>query len=160
MRQNQMKFEAKMTNTAIDDLILQELQRTPIQNLTLDPPKPYTEDMLYTEKVKRTYQALLRARRMKNRVWILINAFFLGELLNGDDITPAQRTLQSQTITAHYYQCSTRIYFLFENLGSKQILNTRFLTLTWIRRLKTKEYQDLLNRILEISVGTEILRRE
>src|SRR5215208_7149098 len=117
-------------------------------------------DMLYTEKVKRTYQALLRARRMKNRVWTLINAFFLGELLNNDDITPAQRTLQSQTMTPHYYQCSTRIYFLFENLGSKQILNTRSLTLTWIRRLKAKEYLDLLNRTLEISVGTEILRRE
>ena len=144
----------------MDDIILQELQRTPSQDLSLEPPKPYTMDMLYTEKVKRTYQALLRARRMKNRVWTLINAFFLGELLNNDDITPAQRTLQSQTMTTHYYQCSTRIYFLFENLGSKQILNTRSLTLTWIRRLKAKEYLDLLNRTLEISVGTEILRRE
>ena len=134
-----------MTSTAIDNLILQELQRILTQNLSLEPLELYTKNMLYTEKVKCTYQALLRVRHMKNCVWILINAFFLGKLLNDDDITLAQRTLQSQTITTHYYQCSTRVYFFFENLGSKQILNTCFLTLTWIRRLKSHEYQDLLN---------------
>ena len=57
-----------MTNTAINNLILQELQRALIQDLPLEPLKSYTEDMLYIEKVKHTYQALLRVQRMKNCV--------------------------------------------------------------------------------------------
>jgi hypothetical protein len=84
----------------------------------------------------------------------LINAFFLGQLLDDKDVSPAQRTLQSQTLTAHYYKCSTRIFHLFENSGAKQILHTQFITLTWIRKLRSIEYQNLLSQTLETNTDT------
>ena len=75
----------------MNNLILQELQR-PVLEVTFEPTRPYTPDMTISEKVKRTYRALLKARRVNNRILILLNAFFLRQLLN-DDISPAQRTL-------------------------------------------------------------------
>jgi len=142
----------------LSDLILQELQR-PLPEEMFEPPRPYTSNMTIDEKVKRTYRSLLKARRVKNRILILLNAFFLGQLLN-DDISPAQRTLQCQTMTTHYHQSATRVYHLFETFGIQQIMVTQALTLTWIRKLKSAEFQDLLCKAMEISVGTEILSAE
>ena len=110
------------------DLILQELQRPPLEVL-FEPTRPYTSDMTIDEKVKRTYRSLLKARRVKNRILVLLNAFFLGQLLN-DDISPAQRTMQCQTMTTHYHQSATRIYHLFETFGIQKIIATQALTLT------------------------------
>lgn len=142
----------------VSDLILQEMQRPLLEGM-FEPPRPYTPNMTIDEKVKRTYRSLLKARRVKNRILILLNAFFLGQLLN-DDILPAQRTLQCQTMTTHYHQSATRIYHLFETVGIQQIMVTQALTLTWIRKLKSSEFQDLLCKAMEISVGTEILSAE
>ena len=142
----------------VSDLILQEMQRPLLEGM-FEPPRPYTPNMTIDEKVKRTYRSLLKARRVKNRILILLNAFFLGQLLN-DDILPAQRTLQYQTMTTHYHQSATRIYHLFETVGIQQIMVTQALTLTWIRKLKSSEFQDLLCKAMEISVGTEILSAE
>ena len=142
----------------MNDLILQELQR-PLLEETFEPTRPYTPNMTIDEKVKRTYRALLKARRINNRVFILLNAFFLGQLLN-DDILPAQRTLQCQTMTTHYHQSATRVYHLFETFGTQQIMATHALTLTWIRKLRSSEFQALLCKAMEISVGTEILSAE
>ena len=142
----------------VSDLILQELQRPPLEVL-FEPTRPYTSDMTIDEKVKRTYRSLLKARRMKNRMLVLLNAFFLGQLLN-DDISPAQRTMQCQTMTTHYHQSATRIYHLFETFGIQKIMATQALTLTWIRKLKSSEFQELLCQAMEISVGTEILSAE
>ena len=147
-----------MEFSTVSDLILQELQRPPLE-VIFEPTRPYTSNMTIEEKVKRTYRSLLKARRVKNCVLILLNAFYLGQLLN-DDISPAQRTLQCQTMTTHYHQSATRMYHLFETFGVQQIMATQALTLTWIRKLKSSEFQDLLCQAMEISVGTEILSAE
>ncbi|CAI2198765.1 11023_t:CDS:1, partial [Funneliformis geosporum] len=93
----------------------------PLLEVMFKPTRPYTSDMTLDEKVKRTYHSLLKARRVKNRILILLNAFFLGQLIN-DDITLAQRILQCQTMTSHYHQSATRVYHLFETFGTQQIM--------------------------------------
>ena len=147
-----------MEFSTVSDFILQELQRPPLE-VIFEPTRPYTSNMTIEEKVKRTYRSLLKARRVKNHVLILLNAFYLGQLLN-DDISPAQRTLQCQMITTHYHQSATRMYHLFETFEIQQIMATQALTLMWIRKLKSSEFQDLLCQAMEISVGTEILSAE
>ena len=82
------QVEIKMESATISDLILQELRR-PSLEVTFELALPYTSDMTINKKVKRTYRSLLKARRVKNRILILLNAFFLRQLLN-DDISPAQ----------------------------------------------------------------------
>jgi hypothetical protein len=147
-----------MESLTISNLILQELQRPPLE-VILEPIPPYTPEMTIDEKIKRTYRSLLKARRVKNRILILLHAFFLGQLLN-DDISPAQRTMQCQTMTTHYHQSATRVYHLFEIVGIRQLMATQALTLTWVRKLKSSEFQELLCQAMEISVGTEILSAE
>lgn len=64
------------------------------------------------------------------------------------------------TITKHYYRTAIRVYHLFENIGVQRIFDTRCLTLTMIRRLKSNEYQALVLETLDISAGAEILSGE
>lgn len=121
---------------------------------------PYQNDTTFTRKVQLTYQALLRSTRMRNRILSLVNAFFLGQLIDDVTISPAQRTLQMATVTKHYYRTAIRVYHLFENLGVQRIVDTQCLTLTVIRQLKSSEYQALLLNTLDISAGAEILSGE
>ena len=121
---------------------------------------PYQTDATLTQKVRLTYQTLLRSTRMRNRLLSLVNAFYLGQLIDDATISPAQRTLQMATITKHYYRTAIRVYHLFENLGVHRIFDTQRLTLTMVRQLKSNEYQTLLLKTLDISAGAEILSGE
>ena len=137
------------------EIVLQELQ-IPItaleEEIQLMEP-PYQIDASLAQKVQSTYQTLLRSTRMRNRILSLVNAFYLGQLIDDVTISPAQRTLQMVTITKHYYRTAIRIYHLFENIGVQRIVDTRYM----IRRLKSSEYQALVLKALNISAGAEIL---
>jgi len=127
------------------------------------PPQslePYKDDMTLSQKVQTTYRALLRSTRMSNRLLSLVNSFYLGQLLEDETNTPAQRTVQVSTITTHYYRTAIRVFYLFEHLGVQRIFGTQSLTLTMIRRLKITEYQALVIEALNISAGAEILSEE
>ena len=144
------------------EVILKELQ-IPITVLeeeirTMEPP--YRTDASLAQKVQSTYQTLLRSTRMRNRILSLVNAFYLGQLIDDVTISPAQRTLQMATVTKHYYRTAIRVYHLFENIGVQRIFDTRCLTLTMVRRLKSSEYQALVLETLDISAGAEILSGE
>jgi len=144
------------------EVILKELQ-IPITILDeeiriMEPP--YRTDASLAQKVQSTYQTLLRSTRMRNRILSLVNAFYLGQLIDDVTISPAQRTLQMATVTKHYYRTAIRVYHLFENIGVQRIFDTRCLTLTMVRRLKSSEYQALVLETLDISAGAEILSGE
>jgi hypothetical protein len=96
---------------------------------------------------------------MNNQLLALVNSFYLGQLLDDETITPAQRTQQTSTITTHYYRIAIRVFHLFEHLGVQRIFGTQSLTLTMIRRLKTNEYQALVMETT-LSAGAEILSGE
>jgi hypothetical protein len=55
-------------------------------------PPPYMETDSTEQKVKTTYRALLRATRLKNRVLALANAFYLGQVMETETSSPAERT--------------------------------------------------------------------
>jgi hypothetical protein len=118
---------------------------------------PYQADATLTQKVRLIYQTLLRSTRMRNRLLSLVNAFYLGQLLDGTTTSPAQRTILMAKITKHYCRTAIRVYHLFENLGVQRIFATRCLTLTMVRQLKSTEYQALLLKTLDISAEAEIL---
>ena len=90
-------------------VILEELQisMTLPDEETQPMRPPYQADATLTQKVQSTYQTLLHSTRMRNRLLSLINAFYLGQLIDDVTISPAQRTLQMATITKHY--CRTAI---------------------------------------------------
>jgi hypothetical protein len=142
------------------EIILGQLKNT--MNLTttnVQTFKPYDDNMTLSKKVQLTYRALLRSTRMNNQLLALVNSFYLGQLLDDETITPAQRTQQTSTITTHYYRTAVQVFHLFENLEVQRIFGTQSLTLTMIRRLKTNEYQALVMETT-LSAGAEILSGE
>ena len=151
-----------MMNSENFDIVLSELQISmtlPDEEIQPMVP-PYQTDATITQKVRLIYQTLLRSTRMRNHLLSLVNAFYLGQLIDDVTILPAQRTLQMATITKHYCRTAIRVYHLFENLGVQRIFDTQRLTLTMVRQLKSNEYQALLLKILDISAGAEILSGE
>jgi hypothetical protein len=86
------------------EAVLEQLKHTAISS-TMIPQnlEPYKVDMTLSQKVQTTYRALLRSTRMNNRLLSLVNSFYLGQLLEDETLTPAQRTVQASTITTHYY---------------------------------------------------------
>jgi len=143
------------------EIVLEQLKcPTILSNMDSPNLEPYKADMTLSQKVQATYRALLRSTRMSNRLLSLVNSFYLGQLLEDETLTSAQRTVQASTITTHYYRIAVRVFYLFEHLGVQRIFGTQSLTLTMIRRLKTVEYQALVIEALNLSAGAEILSEE
>ncbi|CAI2188415.1 16896_t:CDS:1, partial [Funneliformis geosporum] len=55
---------------------------------------PYQTDTMLTQKVQLTYQTFLRSTHMRNHSLSLVNAYYLGQLIDAVTTSPAQRTLQ------------------------------------------------------------------
>src|SRR3954451_3101648 len=108
-------------------------------------PPPYMEADSTAQKVKVTYKALLRATRLKNRVLALANAFYLGQIMETETSSLAERTQFKNQMTLYYRQASKRTYYLFETLGIAQIGHTRKITLRTIYNLKSQEFNNLVD---------------
>ena len=123
-------------------------------------PPPYMETDSTEQKVKTTYRALLRATRLKNRVLALANAFYLGQVMETETSSPAERTQFRNQMTSYYRQASKRTYYLFETLGVAQIGRTRKITLRTIYNLKSQDFKNLVDEAYDIFAGAANLEEE
>ena len=120
-------------------------------------PVPYEEWMTFENKIKMTRKALSRAKNINNRLLQLVNAFYLGRLLEVEADSNDQREQYANQLTLHYRTVARRTYYLFEVPGVKQIMRTTKTTLTTIRTISSAEYEDLLQHSLNNFNGVEIL---
>ena len=118
--------------TILQDLIEEE------ETQELQAP-PYSEEMEVQEKIKVTYQYFLRARRLKQRIPFLIFAYFLGQLIEANDISKRKC---KQIVTDHYYHIAVRTYYIFE-VKPAQIYVTKNTSIPMIRKLKQSEFKQL-----------------
>ena len=105
--------------------------------------KPYSDEMDDKTKIHVTYQCLLRAQRLKQRIPALVFAYFLGQLIEQKELTKKQ---VRQIVSEHYYWISVRVYYIFET-SPTQIYCTVNTTVNLIRSLKQNEIKQL---VLEI----------
>ena len=75
-----------------------------------------------------------RSKSNNNRVELLVNLFYLGELLE-IHLDPNERSKGVKLITHYYLSLSIRVYYLFEVLGVEQIYRSRNLTTTMLKSL-------------------------
>jgi hypothetical protein len=101
---------------------------------------PYSEEMDYRTKINLTYECLVRALRLKQRISSLIFAYFLGQLIEKREMS--KRTVK-QIISEHYYIVAVRTYYIFE-VNPVQIYATKETTINMIRKLKQKEFKQLV----------------
>ena len=59
---------------------------------TVEYPAPYDDNMTFERKFIVTQKSLERARRLKNRILQLVNAFYLGKLLEHEANSSTQRS--------------------------------------------------------------------
>jgi hypothetical protein len=120
----------------------------------------YTNNMKLKKKIEITYRMLRRASILRDRTLMMINAFYLGQLLEKETFSPAQRTYLKSMITKYYYTASIRTYFIFEFLGPEQIQHSRYLSLPGICSMKKKDYQSLREEAMLIWSGNQNLGEE
>ncbi|CAI2198720.1 14700_t:CDS:1 [Funneliformis geosporum] len=121
--------------TTLYNQIKEELMIVETVNNFNIPPLYLTND-LTEQKVKTTYKALLRASQLKNRMLTLVNAFYLGQIIETETLSPAEHTQYRNTMTLYYRQASKRTFYLFKTLGVEQIGCSKQLTLRMIYNLK------------------------
>ena len=133
-------------------------------DLTRNQPKnPFVPTISEIEdlgrKIKYLFQQLLRMKRMKNRTMILFYAFHIGETIEEEPSSPAQRTILMHKLTPHYQRVVIKTYYIFEPLGEEQIFRTQAMTLTNIAKIKEVDYLELIqiagNTALERMISLE-----
>src|SRR5271154_3498286 len=111
-------------------LISQDLcEENNLQQTLQDPP--YLDELDFGEKIKITYDCLLRAIRLKQRISSLIFAYFLGQLIERKELS---KCIMKQIITEHYYIIAVKTYYIFE-INPQQIYATKFMSTSLIRKL-------------------------
>ena len=100
-------------------------------------PPPYNENMELEEKFSIVYRELQRKTRVKNRILALMNAFYLGKLL--DEIPECSILSRYQNrVTSHFLRLSRNTFEIFKDF-SEQIGETLTITVQMLRKLKRNE---------------------
>jgi len=138
--------------------IRRDLQRdVPANTLTFQPL--YNVNDTAPNKAKALYRQLRRAKSTNNRLGLLVNIYYLGELLEIYTTTPAERAMCTRKITRYYKTVAVRTYYLFEALGVKQVYGSKRTTTTMIANLSNGEFQELLQEAITIA-GARLLEEE
>src|SRR5256886_12757709 len=74
---------------------------------------PYEEGQGNKQKLKLAYQSLRRSIKRKDRLTALVNAYFLGKVLNETE-GPRQEYQLQRELTSHYITMAENAYILFD----------------------------------------------
>jgi hypothetical protein len=140
-------------------LILADLLQ-PINEFEDEYEPPYNSSASFEEKFNLIKQALLQAKRIQNQSLQLLNAYFLGQLLEKEAETLSQRGYYAKKLTTYYRIVSVRTFYLFEVFGTKKVMNATRTSLMTVRRLKSDEFRDLVLKASIIFNGVENLGEE
>src|ERR1043165_1337696 len=110
------------------NLVLEDLNRTTPVNPSITPPF-YRANDIPEEQIKFLTKQMRRAKSQKNCVESLLVVWYMGQILEVYADTPRKRSVCLGHLTAHYAKAAIWTYYLFEFLGTKQIAQTRHLTL-------------------------------
>lgn len=108
---------------------------------------PYLPTDEWLEAMNKAYNAVRRATQRKQRINALVNAFYMGKLIESS-VTPREKWMEfvRQKSIPHerFYYGVTRIYRLFIT-NVDQIYLTQHMTLRKVYRLTKQQYQELID---------------
>ncbi len=120
-----------------DDLV----EADPISPMVM--PLPYNENRSLEDNVEQMFQYLFRALKRKDRLLSLVNAYYLGQVLENRPKSPRERSACCRKLTPYYQLCCLRIYTIFEPLGIEQIYRTRQAKVNFFRKINEAEVRRL-----------------
>ncbi|CAB4439281.1 unnamed protein product [Rhizophagus irregularis] len=105
------------------------------------PVDPVNDESSSDQKFIQYYQLLQRYSRLKRRQYTLFYAYKLGQLLENQILSRAQKTLFRSRMTTHFYQGCIRTYHIFLNIGIEQIFRIKLVTFMMLKKLKSQEFR-------------------
>jgi len=123
--------------------VLADLMETQPWDPHVDPD-PYDPLKTLGENVRIFYRLIRCSARSNNRIGALVNAFFLGRLLEERASTPRERRQCRRLLTGHYVYACTRVYKLFSITGIQQLYRTQRIGFWIFRHLSKSEFDQLL----------------
>ena len=139
-------------------IVYDDLSQTSSTNPILITP-PYNQNDDIKQKTKDAFKSLRRAIKVENRILSLVNAFYLGQLIEATE-SSVERTICRNLVTEHYRKIAIKTYYIYEVLGVLQIQRSKFITTSIILRLKKLDYKKLINDAVEFSQELPILEEE
>src|SRR3954452_18194659 len=113
---------------------------------------PYEEGQENKQKLKLAYQSLRRSIKRKDYLTTLVNAYFLGKVLNETE-GPRQEYQLKRELTSHYITIAENAYILFE-VDLIQILHTTKLDIRDVQQIRKKDIVDIFNAKINILMST------
>lgn len=102
-----------------------------------------------------------RAKKLKDRIGMLLVAYYMGQVLASMNETSTERSRCSNYLSEYFRNAATRTYYLFEILGPEQIVRTKRLRLPMITKVKDAVYLEVINEMIVIagarSLGGEVV---
>ena len=135
-------------------------QTIPTEILYLEKPYRISDDRRKQFiDIQRNYR---RSKTLNNRLGLLVNMYFAGELLDSleHDKFRRLRTLWTQ----YYIRITRRTFLIFNSIRIEQLYQTQSLTLKIVYDLKSEEVSTLISRTklflttFETEVGRELLQ--
>jgi hypothetical protein len=112
-----------------------------------------------TQQIKFLLKQLRRAKSTNNRKEMLLNAWYIGEIIETHVETLLERSLCMKLLSPYYQKVVIRTYYIFEFLGTSQIVRSQWTTLTMISKLKQTQYR-LLQQEAATIAGARYLEEE
>ena len=131
------------------DLILQDLQRTDNQEISFIPLHSREEDP--KSQVKYLFKQLRRAKSMNNRREMLINAWYIGEVIEARTTSLTERVLCLKMMSQYYQKVVIRLYYIFEFLGIETLSRSMDTTLAMISKLSNSQYVTLQQEAVTVA---------
>src|SRR3954451_3723771 len=105
---------------------------------------PYDSNQDMKSNIEAFYRSIRYSIRVNDRISGLINAYYLGYLLEVRLSTPSQRRRYRNVLSKHYIDSCTRVYNLYKILGIRQIYCTRRTSFWMFRKVSRATYIQLI----------------
>lgn len=122
--------------------LLQDITYPPVENARLI--SPYRDNMDKKQKFDLAYRALRRTIKTKSRIIALMNAYYLGLVLDEMDFDESHKFRKK--MSQHYLAIVTKTFDLFEPYPT-QILTTKILSTTEIRLIDRPDITQARNEL-------------
>lgn len=118
------------------------MEKTPVDPMVM--PDPYLSNRGLTTNVKMFYRLIRWSINTNDRIGTLVNAYYLGYLLEERASTPLERRKCRKILTNHYIIACTRIYQLFVIVGIQQLYRSQRSIFWMFRKITRAEFCQLL----------------
>lgn len=129
----------------VDDL----KRKTPENPIVLE--NSFNPELTIDRNVQQIYRHLLRSIRTGDRILSLVNAYYIGEILEVTAL-PHERTSIKRILTPHYVEVIRRLYNVYEPLGVEQLYRTKDLKVAHFRKISKTNVDRLREEAIDESI--------